>query len=169
MSWQKCDSSERLRLELQAFIKTWIKNVKYKSLIPRQHCYVVKQGDKQPAGVNVVIVTEKSTDSTWPYKEASGTDAGKMVLEENHQIALAVKSDKSNGGAEAVSAMQNTLKLIFSNLDESPERSDLINRGIYNLFDDPEGLQVDPGNDTEEGTFFLQQLNLKCSTDTIIG
>lgn len=170
MIWQAGDSGEMLRDAIKGFITQWFNNSdqSYKARLPAKHWHVVKQGEKQPAGVLIVIVTQADPANSWPYEPDDGPDAGKAVLEENHKIALVIKADERAGGVKSVSPVHSALRSLFSCPDGKPERDDLIARGVYNLFDDSEGMEIEPGDNSEQGTFYSQQINLVCSTDTFI-
>jgi len=166
MTWEPCDAGERLRDSLKTYIQKWIRQPDYVGRIPREHIHVLKQGELQPSGLIVVVVSEADPSATWPYTLAHGADNGRTVVEESHRIAIVIKSDKQSGGTVSASSMQSVLRSIFSCLEGEPERDELISLGIYNLFENPDGgIEVEPEKDDEEGTRYQIVIDLVCTTD----
>ncbi len=164
MSWAAFDD-DRLVRELMEFTREWIYHDDYKSRLPKQHIHVLKQGDKQEAGVNIVFVIEDDPEQAWMYTPSTGPDAGIPIQERFHRIAIVLKSDKKSGGTTSMAKVHGVVNSIFSCLEGSPERTKLITRGISNLMPSPEGISVDPGSNDEEGTYYSQAINLTCNTD----
>ena len=162
MAWEPTDSSDKLRDELVAYISFWFKSDGYKNRVPKRHIKCVKQGEKRHAGISIVIVSEPDPTSSWSYRDP---DSLRIVMEEYHQVALVIKADDKSGGMASISPIVTILKCLFASREDSLERTDLINRGLFNVFEATEGLEVDPGANDEEGVFFSQKVNLNCSTD----
>lgn len=162
--WDAGDTTERIALNLEAFMMHWMYSEDYKGRLPDEHIHIVPQGERQDAGVNIVIVMAADEGSGWPYKDSEG----RLVLEEVHQVGLVVKADKSSGGVDAVNKVHSILRSLFSADAESVERADLIARGIYNVFEVPDAIQVDPGSEDEEGTFYSRSVALTCNTDVFL-
>ncbi len=163
------DSGKRLREELRTFIGAQLALPKYKDRLPRQHFAVLGEGEVEKAGrVQVRVVSGPDEKTPWPY------DVGALqitqALQEWHAIQVVVKSDKKTGGADAASAFVGVFRDMFSVRFglASGEREALENAGIYNCRVLAEGFQADPGGETDEGTFFTQQLALRASTDTFL-
>lgn len=168
MAWPAGDTSKKLRVEISSFIMFWIYSPEYKSRLPRQHIKTFMQGEKQDSGVAIVIVTDKQEADAWVYSPTSGEHAGQGVFEEYHSITLVFKADKSSGAVESLSQVHSTVKSLMLSRPESDERMDLIDRGIYNLFESNEGIEVEPGSDDDEGTYYSQRINLTCSTESLL-
>lgn len=168
MAWSACNSQEKLRTELEGFILRWFADSSYKSRLPRRKISIVQQGEKQPAGIVIVIVIRSSNEPTWTYSPQTGVNAGRTITEEQFNIGLVVRADRRNNGVPSVTAVHSVLRSIFSCLGGSAERDDLISRGIYNLFDSAEAVEVDPGADDAEGTTYHQAMSLVCSTETLV-
>lgn len=157
------DSGDKVRRELQAFIKSWLEDAKYKGRLPRQHRHVLLPGEREPAGVVVRITSQADEKPPWQYREGA-----KDVVEDYHQINLFVKADKKAGGADSASKFHGALRAMFANRDGTPERLDLISRGLHMCFETPDGLTVDPGDNSDEGTSYSMQISLKLNTDTFL-
>lgn len=170
MPWEAGDSGQKLNEALEGFITTWLAHPDYKPRLPRKKFWdILKQGQNQRPGIHIVIVTQADPQYLWPYPEIiDGVKTGKQVIEETHMIVLAVKADEKTGGLDAITPIVSLLKCLFSAPDGSPERNDLISRGIYNVFMEPDEVAVGKGTealDSEEDTSLRQDLNLSCTTD----
>jgi hypothetical protein len=158
------DSGDKLRKALQNHIRTWLANPKYKDrLPPKVHRHILLEGEREGPGLVVKIVSEGDPEPPHLYKKGNSD-----VTEDWHQVALIVKADAKNGGADSVSAMFGALRALFTNRSETPEGQALTGAGIYMCSETPEGLIMDPDGDTGEGTFSKQQINLRCNTDTYL-
>lgn len=157
------DSGDKLRESLRDFVKAQLATTKYKSRLPRQHFAVIKQGEREGAGITVRVVSQADPKLPWNYQRD-----GRDIIEDWHQIALFVKADKKAGGAESVSAVFGALRALFANRDGTPERNALIASGVCMCQETPEGLVSDPDGEDDEGTSFKQQINLRCNTDTFL-
>ena len=166
--WEVGDSSELLRKALKSYIDYWRAQTEYKSLLPRQHIRVVMEGEKQHAGITILLKTEKSPTQAWPFDIPVGDNSGKGALEEYHTIGIVVKSDKKSGGAEAASKTHNVLQSLFMARPDSTAKGDLISRGIYNVTEAQESLNIDPGSEDDEGASYSKQITLNCSTVILI-
>jgi hypothetical protein len=156
------DSGKAARTALRVFIKEWLANEKYKARLPRQHLKVLDEGEREGAGVTIRILSEPDQKPAWTY-----VLGGHDIAEDYHAVALVVKADKKAGGSDSVSAVFGALRALFANRDGTPERLDLQSAGIHMCFETPEGIELD-GDSDEEGTFFKQQISLRCNTDTFL-
>jgi hypothetical protein len=160
------DAGEKLRENLRSFLKSWLANPAYKSRLPaKKHLTILEQGEREGAGITIRVVSEDDPQGPWPYKDKV---TGRMVVEDRHMVAIFVKADRSAGGAQSISAVYGALRALFASRDNMPERTALIEAGIHNCTETPEGIVVNPGDNDEEGTFFKQQINLRCNTDTFL-
>jgi hypothetical protein len=168
MTWTKgTDSGDYLRRQTKTFIETWLATTAYKAMLPpKTHWKALLPGERQDVAVKVVINSEPDSEN----KPHIFVESSKQVNEEFHRIGVMVKSDKKSGGAGAASGFYAALNALFSAAmkEGTAECTARIAAGIYNLRVVPEGMEVDPGDNADEGTFYRQQLNLKCSTDTYL-
>lgn len=155
------DTGERLRDALRAFIETQFARASIKARLPRkQHLRILNEGEREGAGISVRVVSQNDPKMPWSYPLGART-----VVEDWHQIAVFVKADRKAGGAESVSAVFGTLRALFAARDSMDERQALETAGVHDCLETPEGLINEPGDPSEEGTFFKQQISLRCNTD----
>jgi hypothetical protein len=148
------DSSEKLRETLRDYLGA--KLAANKAQLPRRHHHVLLEGARQKTGVCVIVATQPDNEQAWPYK-----DAGRVVLEERHGIAIVVKADAKSGGGASVLKTFGFIRALFHTPDE---RAALQSLGVQNLHETIEGLEGVGGED-EESLQFRRQLNLSATTD----
>lgn len=168
MPWSACDSATKLRSELIEFIDTWVHHERYLERLPNAHVKLLRQGDRQTTGVQVVLMTEAEEGATYSYIPQSGAYEGLPILCETHRVGIMVKADRKSKGADAVEPLMGIIKAIFGCPGTTEERDDLISRGIYNLFESVGEVMMDPGANDEEGITTSQPLTLTCDTETLI-
>lgn len=151
------DSSETLRGTLRDYLKARL-DAKKPSL-PRRFLHVLLEGERQTAGIFVIVATQPDDKESWPYKSGA-----RRVLEERHGIAIIVKADAKAGGSASVLKVFSVIRALFST---DAERETLQALGVQNITEATEGLEGDAG-DAVESTAFRRQLNLKCTTETYL-
>lgn len=166
--WEPGNSSLVLELALVQYMQKWTKEAPYVSRLPKQHVHVVRRGDKQPAGVNILVVSARDTNQSWIYTPSTGEFVGQPIMEEFHNIAIIAKADLRSGGVDSVETTAGVLKSLFSCPSNTDERDELISMGVFNLFESEAGITAFPGGVDDEGSFFSQALTLVCNTETIV-
>ena len=171
MAWPIGDSGKKLRESLKGFVISQLRTSAYASRLPFG-VRISTQGEEQLPGIQVVIYSQPDAVEPWLYTPDSGPEAGKLVMDESHQVALMVKSDGLGVGGkpEVVSAAHQTLRLLFgaARIEGRPENAALMALGIFNLREAAEGFDIDTGDGADEGAFYKQRLNLTCSTDSYV-
>ncbi len=166
MTWEQgTDAADALRRAIKTFIETWLADDAYKANLPRVNRKVFLPGERQDAQLKIVIATANDQQAPHVYEEGAHE-----VSEEFHRVAVIVKSDKKGGGADAVSKMHTALKSLFTaaSKEGTVECTARIAAGFYNLRSTSDSFDIAPGDLSDEGTAFRQDIYLTCSTDTFL-